>query len=221
MLRDLYNSDNSWAIAILRYFNPVGAHESGLIGEDPKGIPSNLMPIIAQSRNWTTRKAEHLGATTIRHRMAPAYAHYIHVNDLAAGHLKALKKLDKPKCFAVNLGTGQGYSVLDVIKAFEHVSNREIKYEIAPRRPGDVAECYADPGFARNFWAGRLRKTCVKCVRTCGTGNRKIRTATNKHRCRSGLSFQPFMARREFPGISDLPENAGTGAMTSACKIGL
>lgn len=163
MLRDLYNSDSSWAIAILRYFNPVGAHESGLIGEDPKGIPNNLMPIIAQVATGRREKLNIWGndyptpdGTGVRD--------YIHVNDLAAGHLKALKKLDKPKCFAVNLGTGQGYSVLDVIKAFEHVSNREIKYEIAPRRPGDVAECYADPGFAKKFlgWSAEknLREMC-------------------------------------------------------------
>ncbi|MFD1197193.1 UDP-glucose 4-epimerase GalE [Brucella gallinifaecis] len=163
MLRDLYNSDNSWKIAILRYFNPVGAHESGLIGEDPKGIPNNLMPIIAQVATGRREKLNIWGndyatpdGTGVRD--------YIHVVDLAAGHLKALKKLDDPQCFSVNLGTGQGYSVFDVVKAFEHVSNREIKYEIAPRRPGDVAECYADPAFARDFlgWTAEkgLREMC-------------------------------------------------------------
>jgi UDP-glucose 4-epimerase len=163
MLRDLYNSDNSWKIAILRYFNPVGAHESGLIGEDPKGIPNNLMPIIAQVATGRREKLNIWGndydtpdGTGVRD--------CIHVVDLAAGHLKALKKLDEPKCFSVNLGTGQGYSVLDVVKAFEHVSNREIKYEIAPRRPGDIAECYADPAFARDFlgWTAEkdLREMC-------------------------------------------------------------
>nr|WP_329756483.1 SDR family NAD(P)-dependent oxidoreductase [Brucella melitensis] len=126
-------------------------------------IPNNLMPIIAQVATGRREKLNIWGndyptpdGTGVRD--------YIHVNDLAAGHLKALKKLDKPKCFAVNLGTGQGYSVLDVIKAFEHVSNREIKYEIAPRRPGDVAECYADPGFAKKFlgWSAEknLREMC-------------------------------------------------------------
>ncbi|MCO7737903.1 UDP-glucose 4-epimerase GalE [Brucella intermedia] len=163
MLRDIYNGDSSWKIAILRYFNPVGAHESGLIGEDPKGIPNNLMPIIAQVATGRREKLNVWGndyptpdGTGVRD--------YIHVVDLAAGHLKALKKLDEPQCFSVNLGTGQGYSVLDVVKAFEHVSNREIKYEIAPRRPGDVAECYADPTFARDFlgWSAEknLREMC-------------------------------------------------------------
>ncbi len=163
ILRDLYKSDPSWGIAILRYFNPVGAHESGLIGEDPKGIPNNLMPIIAQVATGRREKLNVWGndyatpdGTGIRD--------YIHVVDLVEGHLKALKKLDEPKCFAVNLGTGQGYSVFDVIKAFEHVSNRKINYEIAPRRAGDVAEYYADPTFARDFldWTAQkdLRQMC-------------------------------------------------------------
>ena len=163
MLRDLYSSDNSWKIGILRYFNPVGAHESGLIGEGPKGLPNNLMPIIAQIATGHRAKLSIWGndyptpdGTGIRD--------YIHVVDLAAGHLKALKKLDDPQCFSVNLGTGQGHSVLEVIKAFEHASNREIKYEIAPRRPGDIAAYYADPNFARDFlgWSAKknLREMC-------------------------------------------------------------
>nr|CAA66078.1 galE [Brucella melitensis] len=162
MLRDLYNSDNSWAVAILRYFNPVGAHESGLIGEDPNDSQQSDA-IIAQVATGQTVKLNIWGndyptpdGTGVRD--------YIHVNDLAAGHLKALKKLDKPSASSVNLGTGQGYSVLDVIKAFEHVSNREIKYEIAPRRPGMLPECYADPGFAKKFlgWSAEknLREMC-------------------------------------------------------------
>lgn len=164
MLRDLHNSDPSWHIAILRYFNPVGAHESGLIGEDPKGIPNNLMPIIAQVAGGRREKLKIWGndyhtpdGTGIRD--------YIHVVDLARGHLKALEKLDDlPQCFAVNLGTGQGYSVMDVIKAFEHVSNRTISHEIAPRRPGDVAICYSDPSHAKEFlgWSATkgLREMC-------------------------------------------------------------
>ncbi|WP_353392699.1 UDP-glucose 4-epimerase GalE [Brucella sp. NBRC 14130] len=163
ILRDLYNSDNSWKIGILRYFNPVGAHESGLIGEDPKGLTNNLMPIIAQVATGHREKLSIWGndyptpdGTGVRE--------YIHVVDLAAGHLKALEKLDEPQCFSVNLGTGQGHSVLEVIKAFEHASNREIKYEIAPRRPGDIAAYYADPSFARNFlgWSAEknLREMC-------------------------------------------------------------
>lgn len=158
MLRDLYNSDKSWRIAILRYFNPVGAHESGLIGEDPKGIPNNLMPIIAQVATGRREKLSVWGndydtpdGTGVRD--------YIHVVDLAAGHLKALATLNEPKCYAVNLGTGQGYSVMEVIKAFEHVSNREIRYELAPRRPGDVAACYADPQFAKDTLGWSASKT--------------------------------------------------------------
>ncbi|PRD42207.1 UDP-glucose 4-epimerase GalE [Phyllobacterium phragmitis] len=163
MLRDFHRSDPSWHIAILRYFNPVGAHESGLIGEDPKGIPNNLMPIIAQVASGRREKLNVWGndyptpdGTGIRD--------YIHVVDLAKGHLKALDKLDQPQCFAVNLGTGQGYSVMEVIKAFEHVSNREINYEVAPRRPGDVASCYSDPSHAKGFlgWSAtkNLRDMC-------------------------------------------------------------
>ena len=164
MLRDLYNSDPEWSIAILRYFNPVGAHESGLIGEDPKGIPNNLMPIIAQVATGRREKLSIWGndyptpdGTGVRD--------YIHVTDLAEGHLRALAKLDEPKCMAINLGTGEGYSVLDVIKAFEHVSNQQIRYEIAPRRPGDVASCYADPAHAKALlgWSAKktLREMCA------------------------------------------------------------
>lgn len=163
MLRDLYNSDNSWRIAILRYFNPVGAHESGLIGEDPKGIPNNLMPIIAQVATGRRDKLNVWG-NDYPTRDGTGVRDYIHVVDLAEGHLKALAALDEPTCFSVNLGTGQGYSVMDVIKAFEHVSNRQIKYELAPRRPGDVAECYADPQQARERlnWSAQktLREMC-------------------------------------------------------------
>jgi UDP-glucose 4-epimerase len=159
MLRDFHKSDPSWHIAILRYFNPVGAHESGLIGEDPKGIPNNLMPIIAQVAGGRREKLSVWGSdyptpdgTGIRD--------YIHVVDLARGHLKALEKLDnQPQCFAVNLGTGQGYSVMEVIKAFEHVSNRQITYEMAPRRPGDVAVCYSDPTHAKEFLGWSATKT--------------------------------------------------------------
>jgi UDP-glucose 4-epimerase len=164
MLRDLHASDPSWSIAILRYFNPVGAHESGLIGEDPKGIPNNLMPIIAQVASGRRDRLSVWGndyptpdGTGVRD--------YIHVVDLARGHLKALARLDQPQCFAVNLGTGQGYSVMEVIKAFEHASNREITYTIAPRRPGDVAACYADPSHARDLlgWSASksLREMCA------------------------------------------------------------
>ena len=163
MLRDLSASDPAWSIAILRYFNPVGAHESGLIGEDPKGVPNNLMPIVAQVASGRRERVSVWGndyptpdGTGVRD--------YIHVVDLAQGHLKALDRLAEPGCFAVNLGTGRGYSVMEVIRAFEHASNRKVEFEIAPRRPGDVAACYADPAHAEAFlgWKAThdLREMC-------------------------------------------------------------
>ncbi|MBB1319544.1 UDP-glucose 4-epimerase GalE [Shewanella sp. SR43-4] len=148
ILADLYNSDNSWNIARLRYFNPVGAHESGLIGEDPNDIPNNLMPFIAQVAVGKREKLSVFGddydtpdGTGVRD--------YIHVVDLAVGHLQALKKLQtKPGLVTYNLGTGIGYSVLDMVKAFETACGKTIAYQISPRRPGDIAACYADPSFA-------------------------------------------------------------------------
>jgi UDP-glucose 4-epimerase len=147
MLRDLHVSDNSWAIAILRYFNPVGAHESGLIGEDPKGVPNNLVPFVAQVAIGRRDRLNVWGndydtpdGTGVRD--------YIHVMDLAAGHVSALKLLDTPQCFAVNLGTGAGNSVLDVLSAFEAASGRPIPYDIKPRRPGDIDAYYAATDYA-------------------------------------------------------------------------
>lgn len=147
MLRDLYRSDPSWQIGILRYFNPVGAHESGLIGEDPQGIPNNLMPFVAQVaigrrdslKVWGSDYPT-LDGTGVRD--------YIHVVDLALGHLNALAHLSHLKYFDVNLGTGVGYSVLDVISAFEKACGKPIPHEFAPRRAGDVAACYAHPAKA-------------------------------------------------------------------------
>lgn len=147
MLRDVYHAQTDWRIAILRYFNPVGAHESGLIGEDPQGTPNNLMPYVAQVavgrreylNIWGNDYPTHDG-TGVRD--------YIHVVDLALGHLKALEALDRPQCIEINLGTGIGYSVLDVVNAFETASSLPIPYQIAPRRPGDVAACYANPRLA-------------------------------------------------------------------------
>ncbi|MBO1894889.1 MULTISPECIES: UDP-glucose 4-epimerase GalE [unclassified Shewanella] len=148
ILADLHNSDNSWNIARLRYFNPVGAHESGLIGEDPNDIPNNLMPFIAQVAVGKRQQLSVFGddyntpdGTGVRD--------YIHVVDLAMGHLQALKKLQtKPGLVTYNLGTGIGYSVLDMVKAFEKACGKTIAYQISPRRPGDIAACYADPSFA-------------------------------------------------------------------------
>tara|TARA_R110002153_G_scaffold20857_6_gene70427 strand:- start:1451 stop:2473 length:1023 start_codon:yes stop_codon:yes gene_type:complete len=145
VLADLFVSDSEWNIVLLRYFNPVGAHASGSIGEDPNGIPNNLMPYISQVATGKLEKLSVFGDDYDTHD-GTGVRDYIHVEDLANGHLKAIDRialnmgLDK-----YNLGTGQGYSVLDMIKAFEKASGKTIPYAIAPRRGGDVAACYADP----------------------------------------------------------------------------
>jgi UDP-glucose 4-epimerase len=158
ILRDLSRSDESWRIALLRYFNPVGAHESGMIGEAPNGIPNNLMPYIAQVAIGKLAQLSVFGGdyptpdgTGVRD--------YIHIVDLARGHLAALKALDAhPGVMTVNLGTGQGYSVLDVIRAFERASGRSVPYRIAARRPGDVAQCYADASLAESLLGWRAER---------------------------------------------------------------
>lgn len=145
VLRDLYKSDNGWNIALLRYFNPAGAHPSGLIGEDPNGIPNNLMPFITQV---ATGKREQLSIYGNDYDTpdGTGVRDYIHVEDLASGHLKALDKLYTGSGIVTyNLGTGQGYSVLDMVKEFEKQSGKSIPYQFVPRRGGDVASCYADP----------------------------------------------------------------------------
>ena len=150
ILADLYRADPSWAIARLRYFNPVGAHESGLIGEDPSGIPNNLMPFVAQVAVGKRPKLQVFGndyptpdGTGVRD--------YIHVDDLATGHLAALNALKDPGLVTVNLGTGRGYSVLEMIEAFEAASGKKVPYDIVARRPGDIAACYADPSLAKEL----------------------------------------------------------------------
>ncbi|MFT6341215.1 MAG: UDP-glucose 4-epimerase [Alcanivorax sp.] len=151
MLRDLYRSDPRWRLALLRYFNPAGAHESGEIGEDPNGIPNNLMPFIAQVAVGKREKLNVFGGdyptsdgTGVRD--------YIHVMDLAQGHLAALTALeDRGGLLTVNLGTGRGYSVLEMIAAFEKASGKAVPYDIVERRPGDVSSCYADPAYAENI----------------------------------------------------------------------
>lgn len=150
MLQDVYKANPSMNIAILRYFNPVGAHESGMIGEDPNDIPNNLMPYISQVAIGKLEKLQVFG-DDYDTKDGTGVRDYIHVMDLADGHLAALKKLEQ-KCGLViyNLGTGNGYSVLDMVKAFEKASNRQIAYEITNRRPGDIAICYADPTKAKN-----------------------------------------------------------------------
>ena len=149
MLRDIYKSDNEWDIALLRYFNPIGAHESGMIGENPHGIPNNLLPYVAKVAAGQLECVNVFGddydtpdGTGVRD--------YIHVVDLATGHIKALEKLvTHPGLVTYNLGTGVGYSVLDIIKNFEKACGKEIPYKITPRRPGDIDMCYADPTKAK------------------------------------------------------------------------
>ncbi len=151
ILRDIYIADNEWSIALLRYFNPIGAHPSGLIGEDPNGIPNNLVPYIAQV---AVGKLECLGVfgNDYPTHDGTGVRDYIHVVDLALGHLKALDKVRRDKgADAYNLGTGKGYSVLDVVKAYEKACGKPVKYQIKPRRPGDIAECYANPKKAKEI----------------------------------------------------------------------
>jgi UDP-glucose 4-epimerase len=158
ILTDLYKSDNSFNISILRYFNPVGAHKSGLIGEDPNDIPNNLMPFITQVAVGRRSELSVFGndyptvdGTGVRD--------YIHVVDLAEGHLCALKKLsENPGLCVYNLGAGRGYSVLEVINAFELASEQKIPYKIVGRRPGDIAECWADPSLANKELGWQCRR---------------------------------------------------------------
>ena len=148
MLQDLYASDNEWSICLLRYFNPIGAHKSGTMGEDPNGIPNNLMPYITQV---AIGKREQLGVfgNDYDTHDGTGVRDYIHVVDLALGHVKAVEKVRAEKgLFIYNLGTGVGYSVLDVVKAFEKASGKKIPYTIMPRRAGDIATCYSDPSKA-------------------------------------------------------------------------
>lgn len=165
ILQDLHTADPDWNINLLRYFNPVGAHESGLIGEDPNGIPNNLVPYISQVAVGRLKELSVFGndydtpdGTGVRD--------YIHVVDLAAGHLKALEYMQKHKgCFVFNLGTGRGYSVLEMIDAFEKASGKSVPYSIVDRRSGDIATCYADPTLAHNElgWQAKhdLDRMCV------------------------------------------------------------
>lgn len=158
MLRDTYRADPSWRIALLRYFNPVGAHASGIIGEDPNGIPNNLLPFVAQVAVGKLKELSVFGSdyptpdgTGVRD--------YIHVVDLARGHLAALNAIAvQPGLITTNLGTGQGYSVLEMVRAFEKASGRTVAYRQVERRPGDIATCYADPAHAQKTlgWHAQL-----------------------------------------------------------------
>lgn len=158
ILRDLYICDKDWRIVLLRYFNPVGAHKSGSIGEDPNGIPNNLMPFISQTAVQKREFLNVFGNDYDTHD-GTGVRDYIHVVDLAQGHVKALQKIQNiENVLTVNLGTGNGYSVLDMVKAFEKASGKEVPYKIAPRRSGDVAKCFADPSYAFEALGWRAEK---------------------------------------------------------------
>ena len=161
MCRDLALADPTWRIVLLRYFNPSGAHPSGLIGEDPQGIPNNLMPYLLQV---AVGKRQHLNifGNDYPSHDGTGVRDFIHVVDLALGHLAALSALDRlAGCTAINLGTGQGYSVLDLVKALSQVVGRDLPYRFVPRRPGDVAVCYADPATAQRLLGWTAKRTLV------------------------------------------------------------
>ncbi len=157
MLNDVYKSDGEWTVVLLRYFNPVGAHESGLIGEDPKGIPNNLTPYIAKVAIGELKEVGVFG-NDYPTRDGTGVRDYIHVVDLAKGHVAAIEKLTKSGVYTYNLGTGVGYSVLEVIRAFEKACGHPLPYSVKPRRAGDIAECYADAGKAKRElgWEAKL-----------------------------------------------------------------
>ena len=159
ILKDLYKADNSWNIVILRYFNPIGAHPSGLIGEDPNGIPNNLMPYITQVAIGKLKHLNVFGDDYNTHD-GTGVRDYIHVCDLARGHVYALNEISKSKGLSIyNLGTGVGYSVLDIVKAFSKVVGFDLPYVIGPRRSGDIATCYSDPTKAYQEMGFKTEKT--------------------------------------------------------------
>ncbi|MDP1659670.1 MAG: UDP-glucose 4-epimerase GalE, partial [Methylotenera sp.] len=158
VFQDISASDSEWKIAVLRYFNPVGAHESGMIGEDPNGIPNNLMPYISQVAVGRLAELSVFGSDYPT-QDGTGVRDYIHVVDLALGHLAALQALERHSgLMTVNLGTGKGCSVLELIRAFEHASGKAVPYRIVERRPGDSATCYADPSLAESLlgWRAKL-----------------------------------------------------------------
>ncbi|QOP40334.1 UDP-glucose 4-epimerase GalE [Sulfurimonas marina] len=159
ILRDLFGSDHAWKIVLLRYFNPIGAHKSGLIGEDPNGIPNNLMPYISQTAVGKLKQLSVFGDDYDTHD-GTGVRDYIHVVDLADGHVKAIEKIDTlDNVLTVNLGTGKGYSVLDMVKAFEKASGKEIPYKITSRRKGDIAKCFADPSYAKSVLGWKAKRS--------------------------------------------------------------
>ncbi|MBQ6239153.1 MAG: UDP-glucose 4-epimerase GalE [Firmicutes bacterium] len=160
ILQDLHRSDPEWNVVLLRYFNPVGAHASGLLGEDPNGIPNNLTPYIAKVASGELPMV-HVFGNDYPTADGTGVRDYIHVVDLALGHIAALQK-DQPGVYIYNLGTGIGYSVLDVIHAYEKACGHELPYVIDPRRPGDIAECYADPAKAYTELGWKAEKTLAQ-----------------------------------------------------------
>lgn len=165
VLEDLQKSDPQWRIAVLRYFNPVGAHESGLIGEDPNGMPNNLMPFISQVAVGKRAQLSVFGADYPT-QDGTGVRDYIHVMDLADGHVKALQYLaTQPGLVAVNLGTGQGYSVLQMVTAFRDINQVAVPYQITARRPGDIAECYADASLALELFGWKAQRDLRDMVR--------------------------------------------------------
>ena len=150
ILEDLYTSDNTWDISVLRYFNPIGAHESGLIGEEPRGIPNNLLPYVTRVANGTLKELSVFGNDYNTHDVT-GVRDYIHVVDLAVAHIKALEKLNKEQSgyFVYNIGTGIGYSVLDIVNTFMKVNNIDVPYKFVDRRPGDIDLYYGDPTKAK------------------------------------------------------------------------
>ena len=165
ILTDIWNADHEWTVMLLRYFNPIGAHESGLIGEDPKGIPNNLLPYVAQVASGKLQMV-HVFGNDYDTPDGTGVRDYIHVVDLAKGHVKAIEgmeKLDGVNIF--NLGTGTGYSVLDIIKAFSKACGKEIPYVIDPRRPGDIATCYSDPAKAYEVLGWKAEKNLADMCR--------------------------------------------------------
>ncbi len=162
ILRDIYVSDNEWRVVLLRYFNPVGAHASGTIGEDPNGIPNNLMPFIAQT---AVGKREYLSVFGDDYDTpdGTGVRDYIHVVDLAQGHLNALDRLENfSEPMTINLGTGKGYSVLEMVKAFERASGKRVPYKIVERRAGDIATCFADPSYAKEVLGWEAKRAIEK-----------------------------------------------------------
>ena len=165
ILKDLYNSDNEWSIAVLRYFNPIGAHKSYLIGENPNDIPNNLMPYIVKV---ATKKLEQLSIFGNDYNTidGTGVRDYIHVVDLAIGHIKAIELINKEKGIDFyNLGTGHGYSVLEIVRTFEKVNNIKVNYKIVERRPGDIDACYADCSYALKKLNFKATKTIEEMVK--------------------------------------------------------